>query len=553
MLTRRTLADARGKCELLLPSNSSDVVWSALPSVCPACGPNGACATDRFCTSHTMELQNARPTVSVVSRRGEITGVLYPGFWQPDWWDDGSLAPLGPRRAQASGTRQVNGFERGPNLLRRARVVTVRDAVITSNGHVLAGGRRFGAAELQTCRLGSMRNHGRRMACLQRAHVAVMHQKWADAFSHIFFQLLPQLVLLLEHASVRQLPDPVVLLRSTEAHSNENILFKLIGSALGIHHTRIVRAARGYAIQAERASLLYLPPGNCANFAIFPLGVMSKVHKRLAAPPPIEQRTLVVYLRRPCPASRCLVNERVLLAAIRRALLPPYELRIVSPGRVGGSSAAGGGWNVLRPIMERARVIWGPCGSAWGNAFFHAATDDVHLIEINPLHGRASFVKQHHYIGGTSRYWVIEPVVRAAQALSTQHMYETRWLVPPDRLLLILRLAGVARCEPARIEDVGVVPLIACAMNESKPEWVELSPPPPPPPPPPPAPSPQPGRGRAPSAARMGRGVVPLRMPRRRGERGAGGGKRSWRGGRGRGRGRWRLPVVRYSDSGAFV
>ena len=31
---------------------------------------------------------------------------------------------------------------------------------------------------------------------------------------------------------------------------------------------------------------------------------------------------------------------------------------------------------------------------------------DLHFVEINSLHGRSSFVKMHHYMGGVSRWWV---------------------------------------------------------------------------------------------------------------------------------------------------
>ena len=146
-----SLADARSQCEVTLPSNSSEVDYNTLPSVCTASSSGDACLASAWCCYETLTVPNFRPVVSMVDRSGAISGVFYPGFWQSDWWDDGWQQGVGTSRAQANGTQLIHGYERGPNLVRATRIVTLRDAAISFNGHVISRGQRFGVANLRIC------------------------------------------------------------------------------------------------------------------------------------------------------------------------------------------------------------------------------------------------------------------------------------------------------------------------------------------------------------------------------------------------------------------
>ena len=110
----------------------------------------------------------------------------------------------------------------------------------------------------------------------------------------------------------------------------------------------------------------------------------------------------------------------------------------------------------LQRIRCHASPVPVVTGSAWGNAFFaEARAPDVHFIELNSLHGRASFVKMHHYIGGPSRYWVLPPELGPrARHMSLKRRYEARVRVPIGPLIVALHHAGVAHCPPPPRTDV---------------------------------------------------------------------------------------------------
>ena len=515
----------RATCTRRLAAEATDVDWHQLHSTCEG---------GRWCNVTDVSVGNFRPIVSTVDKDGLVSGVLYPGCWHADWWDDGWEVELGswrPQRrvgaANASGDG-VSAVRRGSNLLRRVRIVTVRNAVVTSKGGVLARGRRFGVAALRRCGLELQPDdndkHRTSAASCARplGNVLVLQQLWADSFSHVFFQLLPQLVLLLEHAAAAAISDasastsasplaaPFVMLGPRQSYSSPS-LPQLLMSALGIDAAHLVRGSHGEAFHAQRASLLQLPPGVCAHSAIYGHGSLRHVHSRLrlaagaksggssplltsGAEP--SQRDLVVYFRRPCPMKRCVVNEPALLRAMRAALVAPFELRVIDTGRshtgdelgdtrgvkrrrapggtdeVEDEEEAMGDYRDHLRVMRRARVVVSVCGSAWGNAFFaDAGAETVHFIELNSLHGRSSFVKMHHFIGGSSRYWVLEPKF-LGRPLGLKQRYDSRRArvrVPVAPLLVALHHAGVGRCRrglATRSREAGA-PSHRCDMNES--------------------------------------------------------------------------------------
>ena len=447
----------RVRAEASSPSSFVDADWDSTPSHCSS--------SDAECNYTTLALQNFRPVVSTVNAQGQLSGVLFSGNQQSDWWDDGWESERGAWRKQRAGASL---------LLREARVVTVRNAVVTSTGSVLTASLRFGARDLDRCRLrlpavphaDDRCRDGAWFCCSNTEPVQtllVLAQLFIDAFGHLFFHLLPQLVMLLEHTASWQ--HPLIHLGAVQRYSSPSALPILL-EALGIAPSRVLRAARAEAYEARRAALLQLPRGVCAHTAVYPYGVLRRQQLRLAPPPQHEakRRDLVVYLQRPCPTmTRCVVNEAALLRTLREAIVPPYQLRVVNPGtgHVVGDAAVGesrpdaatgeGGLSFerLRATMARARVVLGVCGSAWGNAFFsHVAASDVHLVEINSLHGRSSFVKMHHFAGGSSRYWVVEPDFGPRIAAHASRRYESRVRVHLGPLVTALHHAGVARCEP---------------------------------------------------------------------------------------------------------
>ena len=68
--------------------------------------------------------------------------------------------------------------------------------------------------------------------------------------------------------------------------------------------------------------------------------------------------------------------------------------------------------------------------------------------QLNSLHGRSSFVKMHHFIGGPSRYWVLEP--KFLGQLGLKQRYDSRRArvrAPIAQVLVALHHAGVAKCQ----------------------------------------------------------------------------------------------------------
>ena len=373
----------------------SDLDWHAL-------GQPHQCV----CNTTAVRVQNHRPVVSSVDRGGHVMGVLFPGSLQSDFWDDGweSVVPSAHRQ-------QLTDLGRASSLVRDLQIVTARQAVVTATGAVHCASRcRVGVRGLAECglTLDPMILPKRRQQphlCLgPLPHALVVRQRWAEAFSHIFFHLLPQLAVLLEHSIRHNLPTPAhVLLGSLQTFSSPSLVSILV-EALGIQASHIHRSERGEAYYAAHATLLMTPPGTCANTATYGHSVLRRVHERLVPPSPAP-RHLVLYFQRRCPMARCIVNEPAVIKAIERALAPPYQLKILNPGSAHtlhvdfeegdrrGKSLDGLSYHELRRTMSSARIVIGACGSAWGNAFFaQAMAPDVHFIELNWLDGRASFV-----------------------------------------------------------------------------------------------------------------------------------------------------------------
>ncbi|KAL1499107.1 hypothetical protein AB1Y20_013619 [Prymnesium parvum] len=447
--------------ELAAAPRARDVVWSDLAALCDPRRPSP-------CNSTLVHIANSRPLVSTVDARGRISSLLYPGSLLADGWPS-AASPPSPPGSPAAAT----------DLLRHAAVVSVRDASLTAAGDVLARGRRYGGAARRACGLDLPRLPPPSLGCRgPLTHALLLSQRWIDSFSHIFFHLLPQLALLLDHAPHAGAP-PVVLLGPPQRYSSP-ALEPLLAAAFGLDARRLRRSPRGEAHFASLASLLYLPPGACAHTATYGRASLAAAHVRLAAAAAASTpRHGVVYFRRPCPMRRCVANEPALLRALRAALAPPFALRVVDTGRehaqpdVGGAEraeaaaagaapAAGQSFRELRHTLAHARAVLSVCGSAWGNAVFAPVQEaTTSLVEINWLHGRAAFVNLQHYLGGRARYWVLEPAGGGAAD------YSAPITAPIAQIVVALRAAGVARCvPPARDARLGEDdPPLLCNMS----------------------------------------------------------------------------------------
>ena len=472
--------------------------WAALPTTCAEHDslatlqlavllPTSPCAFVDVAVPNT----DRPPVVSTMDEFGDVTGLIWSnrqkGAAETDFLLDGWL----PGSPGGSNQTRLRGFRSSTQhdpiafsfLARRARFVHGWNASVTF-GAVWMAGHRW---HFEPDGYGVKTNVARQLPPAQRTldSAVVLQQPFTTAYSHIAFQTLPQLVMLLSHAEAVSGgglgADPTILFSNGQRGRIPPYASEIICSALGIAPARLV-VLDDNTLHVRRAMLLALPPGVPPNHALYGRAVLVAAHARLQPFPRVRwaDRTLVLYQKRPCigdqasAGSRCVRNEAAMLAAVRMVLKPEYELRTVEAGSKPMR------WTDARDLVNRARVLFGPHGGAWGNSFFASTVEgETHLIEFQQLRGRACTPNTVHYMGhgGWPRLWEIEPkLVARAQArvpLATatkldpashgqtvaEHNkinleFGADYVVPISSLVNILVLAGVAHCPSPVLQGV---------------------------------------------------------------------------------------------------
>lgn len=339
-------------------------------------------------------------------------------------------------------------------VLRDALTLHVGHAIISPSGRVFEerSGRRV-HFELNTAchthfqpqRKAFSVNASTRMdQRLEHAHIVLLVQEYADAYAHIFHQLLPQLVMLMpaarrasQAAALSSSAHPSLLLAPRQGNSVDTSFLAQLLQPLGIQG--IWRVSKGVIHRARVASMLVLPYGVCPNLAVYGRGSLAQIaaalrwQRKPAAAPTAAAVTgaaasqlltheprLVVYLRRgDSVSSRHIINDEALIRAVNASLHPPFELCVVTdPGMRQTRTSGRCGLNEaapleMRELMSRTRVLMGPHGSALANLFFaHTELPLMHIIEFNRIRdGREGVVNLHHALGGErSRYWLLPPI-----------------------------------------------------------------------------------------------------------------------------------------------
>ena len=344
---------------------------------------------------------------------------------------------------------------RGSQVVRRARIVTVHDGVFDSAaGEVRAGSLRFVGSACQRAGSAQVLHAGLRTSDDARnatifEHLAVFVQRFGDSYSHIFFQTLPQISLLLSQLSAEGLPAPSLLVPRSDT------LEQVIAEGFSIPRSRIFRVRDSAMWRARRLSLLLLPPGACPNWVVYPRGVMRRPHRQIIAAGQAQQpRNLVVYLHRPRPMLRFALNDAQFRAALNASLLPPFQMVVLDPG--GGAHAVNEAdsmsWRAMRGLMLRAAAVVGAHGSAFANVFFAQDAAAVHLIELNLIGGRACHLIMHQAAGAASTFWTIQPIAmdprrfhRGGQLVPAprKSFYEGPMWMPTRLVLIALQVARV--------------------------------------------------------------------------------------------------------------
>ena len=202
-----------------------------------------------------------------------------------------------------------------------------------------------------------------------------------------------------------------------------------------------VRPPSRSVFRAEVASQLVLPEGFCPNLCVYGHGVVSQMHARIMEKiQPTRPLTRVVYLQRAQHMTRSIADEKSLLAAVRAQLVAPFQLSVIDPGMMPLKD--------VQDVMASARVVFGPHGGAWGNLIFTCNSPDVHLVEINVLHGRACYQHLHHAMGSAARFWMVEPERQYPRARNISSAFydlvRGQWRVSIPTVLAIFAYVGVA-------------------------------------------------------------------------------------------------------------
>jgi hypothetical protein len=390
---------------------ATDVSWRDLPHIC---SPEPS--SDRPCSFREVALQSAAPP--------RFTTLGLSGRPERETW-------------------------RGSHVIRRIRCATIYDGVIDgTTGAVLSQSFNFVTSACHQPVISTAAARHQAVVNDSLDHLAVLVQKFGDAYSHIFFQTLPQVALLLQQSAAAGLPAPGLLVPRSDT------LEALLEEGFGIPRARILRVGDRDQWRARRVSLLFLPPGACPNGAVYPPAVMLDAHRRLVEPARSRHRDLVVYLQRPRPMLRYALNDDHFRELLNASLSPRYRLVVVDPGGGAWSNreAVSTGWREMRALMARAAVVIGVHGSAFANVFFATSSQDVHLIELNQLHGRGCHVSLHQSMGANSTFWTLEPMAMDARMMrrgrlvpaSRPNFYNGPVWIPTRRVLLALQAAQVA-------------------------------------------------------------------------------------------------------------
>ena len=411
---------------------------------------------------------NTRPVVSMLDAWGEVRGVYHAGYWRPYWWDSvGDDA--GPVPALSGALQAATTMQTGHDVIDHVRIVYVRNATATPGGNLCDGARCY--TDPQSFQgdpahpiLSPREGTGCKRIQELHSHLIVLVQDFGASFSHIIFQILPQLAAQLE--SVDRLADGSdgALLRDllplkVLVTGRRGPFAGLAKAAFGLSDDQIVKGEAGTYVTAPSASMLLTPPGINPNEAIFGRGILRRAYVGLALPlPDDEPNDLVVYMYRTRSMGRNVVNEMQLTERVATWLKPQYRMVMTGPHQHNNS------WLEFRNVLRRARVLMGPHGSAWGNMIFAPMhRSNMHFIEFHSVRGRTCYPKVNHYVNGLSHYWTLEPTMGteltgrdpANQWLTSQglsmgmHSINAPMTIPLDDLHTILWHAGVVDCQRA--------------------------------------------------------------------------------------------------------
>lgn len=497
--------------------------WALLHATCrysslPLLHPSVIRSVSSLCAVDEVGfVGNHRPLVTTLDRWGEAQATLFPGFWRAYPWDTAGRGTGSASGHEIGADRPGTPLMTGHDVFDMVRVVYVANALVTPNGNLCDRVRCYSdAASFAGDPRHPLVSSVERESCssvvrlVDGEHAIVIRQEFGHTFSHALFQMLPQLVVLFDsyhrQPRIEHRRRPLrVLLKRWEGRG-PSPLPSLIRSAFPwITDANIsiddASARKGAYTRADSASILLTPPGTNPNEGIFGRGILRRAHARLVRPLADHvPNDKIVYLYRQKHMGRYVWNEPELMAMLKTQLKRPRyseSLVMLGPHSVNNS------WRQMRELLATTRVLLGPHGSAWGHLIFLPLhRGNVHLIELHYLRHRTCYPKLHHYVGGLSHYWVVEP-----EPWGQKHAWLTSQRRPMSGSLISMPLlirvaevhtilwhAGVANCErtidwqppPDNVWKLGSLnSSFRCATRPPPPLPAPPAPPPTPPRPPP--------------------------------------------------------------------
>jgi hypothetical protein len=229
--------------------------------------------------------------------------------------------------------------------------------------------------QCRTVRTGVGKKHFKRLF-----HFA---EVWSDAFSHSVFQTLPQIRIAFD--KLAQYPESKILIKETGP-------LKSFLVALGIAEDRIVFHGELYSADWVHTVAYKQPPERQPyqpQLGLQPRGILNKFATALKSVTRQEEtfvkQSLILYLKRSSEEvgrRRAVTNEDELLNEITLRLRPEFELKVFET--VGyADQASKDQWMEDRELFQRAKVVFGPHGGAFGNIVF--CQEKTSVIEFNTL------------------------------------------------------------------------------------------------------------------------------------------------------------------------
>ena len=278
-------------------------------------------------------------------------------------------------------------------------------------------------------------------------------EPWDDSFPHIVCQSMAQLAAFLP--SLAEHPTAKILVPS----KGPTLRFV---QAAGVPRCRIeVKEAEnfftselhlfGHPHSSTKEYNEHHQQKGVAKMMKLPHGIMKGIQKNMIEQMRRESNTTdepqnsVVFLWRNPNGLRGVVNTKELLDAVKKALKPEYKLEVLGERDYVSyqSKRSLHAWVEHAQAMQRAKVVFGPHGGAFGNVIFCKPETSVIEFALPPWSQYRDMFHSLAMMSGVQDYRIVVPT--NIKGVQPTKVYDTMklWINPSD-VIQALRDVGVA-------------------------------------------------------------------------------------------------------------